>query len=115
MVPALEVTLLAQAFEELKSQTTRVQGRSGLESDVAFDMISTDSFLAGIATRLLKGKPRLSPEERKTLQNALSRNGAWLLAGNEVPLRQWPELSRYGELLEKVRSYCLKVAAARGT
>jgi hypothetical protein len=76
--------------------------------DAVFDMISSDTFIAGIATSMFEGiMPDLA--NRRILTRGLLSGSRWCLSnGQYVDLSEVEEVQSYARQIECVRRECLR-------
>ena len=99
---------LRELYDQMATSSVHAQDYRGAISDVAFDIITADSFLAGIASAIIN---RNSPDtvHLRSLKRSLLEGTYWILTnGEKGDLLPYPELLRHARLLEEVRAQCLK-------
>jgi hypothetical protein len=99
---------LAEAFKKLASYKTSGT-YTGVIDDAESDIISCDTFVAGIADTILNHKT--VPYENRAFLKQVSLVGSSyrLPDGHEVDLTQEPELLQYARLIEEVRRLCAEI------
>ena len=101
------MTRLNDLLEQLRLTPIRVGQYQDLLGDVAFELATADTFIAGIATELLERR-RPSHAAMPILQRPLLERAAWVMStGQNVDLSDQLELLRAAELLEQLRRECL--------
>jgi hypothetical protein len=100
---------LAQLLKRLQHTTIDVNSYTGRVAEVAFDLTTFDSFIAGLATRLVSGGAP-TYEEQGLLKRELPLTGTvWTLdSGEKVDLVMFPELLAHARLVESLRVAGLK-------
>jgi hypothetical protein len=98
---------LITAFERLKYLSVPVAEYEDEAQDAAFDITTTDTFVAGIADTILRGKT-VSAEHRPVVAHPFLRgDGFWLCADAPAfDLNPFPELLEYATAIERVRKLC---------
>lgn len=77
-------------------------------ADAAFEVLSADTFIAGIASTLLAGK-RPDAQHMAVLRRDYLLDATWLLSdGRRVDLSLAPELFAHASLVEQVRRECIR-------
>jgi hypothetical protein len=78
--------------------------------DVVFEIITTDSYVAGIASKVLDGCS-VAPEERALVSSSLLDGGhLWRLSNGQVTdLTEKPEILQLAVRIEKLRRTCNRV------
>ena len=95
---------LRTAYAALRGRSVNVNDYAGEQHALAFDLVTVDTFVGGIASRLLDGES-VTKEERNILRLPFIRNGIW--QGHEVrnaPLTHNEQILEYAEAIEKTRN-----------
>jgi hypothetical protein len=80
--------------------------------DVVFEMVTADTYIAGVADRLLHG-PKIREEHRRIISQDQLHGNAWILQdGTRFDLTPYPELLEYARIIENVRQACLRACRA---
>jgi hypothetical protein len=109
MVSSKVRSKLVEAFETLKNSTLDIHNYSGNDFDVVFDIISTDTFIAGIVDRIIDGQ-NIDQQENVILKKKYLENTCWITTeGNLLPLEHLPEVLEYAQVLQKVQQLCAKI------
>lgn len=109
MVPSKIVSELNFFYETVKSQTITPHDYSGDDADIVFEIITAETFVAGIACTLLNLKS-IKLNEKLILGNELMKNGEWLLEnGGKFSLWHLTEVMEYAKNVEALRIACLKI------
>lgn len=109
MVSSEMTSELVKLFDILKSKTLDIHSYSGDDFDVVFDLISTDSFLAGIADRVIEGKS-VTYDEIIILKQKNMDGTDWITTeGSYISLEHLPEVLTYAQLLDSMRKLILRV------
>src|SRR4051794_27142189 len=104
----MKINRLRELFDQMSSCRVRMQDYTGPISDVVFDMLTADAFLAGIATTLIDRAP-LQSAHRLTLDAPLLEGSMWVLAdGRKIDLMAHPALLQYARVLDDMRVECQK-------
>lgn len=99
---------LRQIFDELRSQSVDPSAYSGRLADAAFEIVSADTFIAGIASALLDGR-RPSEQEEAILHRDYLIGSSWMTDdGDRIELGAAIELCDYARLVERLKVECLR-------
>jgi hypothetical protein len=108
MIPAQLQRDLRKCFEDLKAQPLNVNRYDGPEGDLAFDITTADSFVAGILSCILDGAT-ISEQAEAVLREPMLVGQTW--CGCQTPdayLGDLPELLKNAEIMERARILCLE-------
>ncbi len=99
---------LDRVFEQLKETRIDLTAYDASAEEVAFELTTFDTFIAGAATTVLSGCAP-SPEVEHVLERPLPLRGTiWSTQSDrEVDLADVPELLNYARIIEAVRKSCL--------
>ena len=98
---------LRLAFKELAETSIKLNDYRGKLSDIAFDLSITDSFIAGIADRILGGDLITSDEIALLRKPFLHDETFWTTTdGLCADLEHSPELLGFASKIEEVRRIC---------
>ena len=100
---------LERLFLRLQRSVVDTTTYKGLAAEVAFDLATFDTFVAGTARALLSGRaPTI--QDGSVLQRSLPLKGSlWTTeSGQQVDLTDFPELLAHATLLESVRKECAR-------
>jgi hypothetical protein len=101
-------TRLQDMYDELSHRPINVAAYDGEFGDVAFDICTADTFVAGIAATLLEGR-RPDASHRCVCERENLTGPYWALDdGRRVDLRPVPELYTHARLVEALRRECLR-------
>jgi hypothetical protein len=77
---------------------------------VVFEMITTDSFIAGIANKILDGEP-VNPEEQGLLSFPFFEEERWWQRGHGqmFDLQEYPEVREVAMNIERLRRKCKEI------
>lgn len=104
----LEDHLKSMAIE-LSNQSISLYKYKGDDAEIAFDIVTSDTFIAGIADKLIE-RISLSTEETSLLEKKLLVNGEWFCNdGHTHSLNHLPELKKYAGKIEELRIICRKI------
>ena len=99
---------LRESFEQLQTSAVDLNRYEGSQLDWAFDIVTLDSYVAGLATRLLAGET-VPFEDRPILfcepylvDNLW--NGHW---ARNVDLTGIPEMLKCAQAIERTRAACV--------
>ena len=104
------VEQLEAAFRELANQSAK-RFYDGPADEVAADLTSSDSAIAGIAYTVLSGK-RPPPEHITILRKPIfpTDEDTWkTISGEVVRLSDYPELLHYAAVIDRVRRVTLEL------
>jgi hypothetical protein len=109
MVSSQMMHRLRDEFDTIESQSIDPQNYAGDDSDVVFDIITAETFVAGIASKILDSKT-ISSEEKQILNKEFVKGGNWLRAdGSEYSLWHLPDVKEYVRSIEALRVICLQL------
>lgn len=102
---------LEMCFEKLRRAKLSPLDYQGALGDVVFDILSAESFVAGVAHRLLGGQQMLY-EHGSVITDELLRDNAWI-SQCRVPfdLTPYPEVLEYARMIDETRKACLRVSS----
>jgi hypothetical protein len=104
---------LRQLFDQSSKTSVSVRKYQGQTADAAFEICTADTFVAGIASRVLEGQ---KPESAflAILANPLMNGTCWVMPDKQlVDLSATPELLQAARLVEDLRMECRKVVDSR--
>ena len=103
---------IRQCFEELKRHSVDPHNYSGLLSDVVFEIITADTYIAGIASRIMDGEV-IEVGERPFLGKPLLIDKyLWQrFTGAVFDLRGHADISEYAIKVERLREKCHQALA----
>ena len=105
---------LIETFGILKTSTLNIHSYSGSDFDTVFDIISADTFIAGIADKIIEGHT-VSQQEKAILNKKLLENKSWITTDGEIKsLEHLPEVLNYAYLLQNIQHLCRRVVAEAG-
>jgi hypothetical protein len=97
---------IRQCFEELKHHSVDPHNYSDLLFDVVFEIITPDTYIAGIASRIVDGEV-IEVGERFFLGKSLFKDKYWWRPTGEVfDLRSHADISEYAIKVERLREKC---------
>ncbi len=102
--------MLRESYSKLQTYSLDVNAYDDWQQDVVFDMTTIDTYLAGLASRLLSGQAITREEKTMLLYPFLVDevwNGHWV---RQTDLSGIPEILRYAQVIEQTRASCLKCA-----
>jgi hypothetical protein len=106
MVPPKAVTV-KEALAKLREYAVDVNDYAGGIADVAFEIVTADTFLAGIADSWLSGAVMDSSSRVIVIVQRLLDGRIWVAEqGQRYDLSQWPELLEYARRIESLRKAC---------
>jgi hypothetical protein len=109
----MSIKKLQQLSDALRHKTTNVNRYSGLLAEVAFELVTADTFIAGIASSLLE-ESAVAQAELALLERRFLIGTDWMLPnGSTVDLRNEPELLGHAQVLEALKVECLARSANR--
>lgn len=101
-------TKLQTLYNELSQRTSDPRRFRGELADVAFEILSADTFVGGLAATLLEGK-HPDQSHRQVLTRPLLAGLSWLLDdGRRIDLSTAPELHAHAKLVEQLRVECVR-------
>lgn len=104
MVSAKEIAELKEQYEALTKRSIDLDDYPGPLFQLVFEIITADTFVAGISSKILDGDP-IEPEERVVLANPLLERERWWKSedGQLIDLQEYRELREYALGLERLR------------
>ena len=109
MVPSEIVPKLRQAYGALRDYVVDINDYEGTDEDVVFEIVTLDTFVAGIADKLLRNRS-ISEDERRILERRQLRGSYWVLkTGESVSLLHLPEVLEYVQVIVEVQNLCLEL------
>lgn len=95
-------------YDELSKRTSDPARFGGELADVAFEVVSADTFVGGLAATLLEGK-HPDQSHRQVLTRPLLVGSSWLLDdGRRIDLSTVAELHSHARLVEQLRVECVR-------
>ena len=100
---------IQKLYNVLKKTPIDLFSYDGEMKDIAFDITLTDSYVAGIADRIVNNEPPLKNAELKSLHYPFVVDGQywWFKKSRKVDLEPFPDLLKLATLLETLRIKCL--------
>jgi hypothetical protein len=94
-------------YEVVRYQSIDPHKYSGESFDVVCEIITADTFVAGIASKLLDGST-IDPIERQIIGDPLITDQHWWKrgSGQKFDFHAFPEICQVVQSLEKLRSLC---------
>ena len=93
-------------YEELAELSLDIHKYSGPLFDVIFEIITVDSYVAGIASKLLDINT-ITPEERAFVATRKLMEGMWRRDDGQLfDIRPYPEVKVVADTVERLRSKC---------
>jgi hypothetical protein len=110
MVSTKEIDELRRCFEVLGEHSLDLHQFTGELSSVVFEMFTADSFIAGIASKMLDRDP-VPNDERIIVSKPLLIEGRWWrqMSGNLFDLKDQPDVLQLALHIERLRSSCNKI------
>src|SRR5262245_56389938 len=107
MVSSKLTAELKRAFDRLQNASLDIHQYPSPLFDIVFEIISADTFVAGIASRLIDGDT-VGPDERAIVEEPLLVERRWwkLENGQLFDLQPYPELSEAALAVESLRLKC---------
>jgi len=101
------MTEIKSLFEVLAEHSIDIHEYTGRMFDVVFEIFTADTFVAGIASKLLNGDS-VSPEERVFIASPMLIEGRWWKCedGQSVDIRPYPRVQVLADAVEKLRHKC---------
>jgi hypothetical protein len=108
MIPFQLETDLRNCFEDLKTQPLNVNRYDGPEGDLAFDITTADTFIAGILSSILD-RATISEQAKAVLRDPMLVGLTWRgRQTQDAYLGDLPELLKNAEIIERARVLCLE-------
>jgi hypothetical protein len=99
---------LKAMLNAMKTASINPADYAGAMFDVVFDIITADTYVAGVATKLVDGE-RVDPAEAAYVSRPLLKGSAWLYEGQEFDLSQHPAAFKAAEAVERTRAICARI------
>lgn len=103
---------LRDSCHRLQACSVALNDYSGSLLDIALDLVTVDTFVAGLASKILDSQT-LTPQERQILLRPFLTGSVW--NGHEIrlaDLTEVPELLAYAQAIEQTRVSCLDAVGA---
>jgi hypothetical protein len=113
MVSPKLINLIRDLYDALAELSLDVHEYSGPLFDVVFDVVTADSFVAGIARKLLDGNT-ITPEERAFIARPRLMNGGWWRCddGQLFDIRPYARVKVVADAVERLRCKCDKALSS---
>lgn len=107
MVPPEIIREIKQCYDALAQHSLDPHSYTEPVFQVVFEIITADTFIAGIASKILDGDP-VEPEDRVILSNPLLIGGHWWRCdnGQVFDVRKHEEVRRIAVNIERLRKKC---------
>ncbi len=107
MVSAKVTAEIRHCYEALKEQRLDIHRYSGPLFDVVFEVVTADTFVAGVASKLID-RETVAPEERSVVTTPLLMEDRWWRCddGQMFDLEPYPEIRRVATSIEGLRAKC---------
>jgi hypothetical protein len=112
MVPP-EMMKLHELVNHLQGLAPDIHSYPASVGDALFDLFTVDTFVAGIADRLLSGMS-VQVASHTVLRTPIPvTNSYWVSDdGREIDLREYPEILAFVQVLEELRQECWAIVSA---
>lgn len=110
MVPSQVIEEIKQCYEALARQSIDPHAYMDSMFQVVFEIITADTFIAGIASKILDGDP-IDPEELVVVSSPLLIEGRWWKCndGQMYDVQGHAEVRQVAMSIEKLRKKCYEV------
>lgn len=99
---------IESGYDSIESQTLDLREYHGNDFDVIFEIISAETFIAGIASKLLASE-FTNNNDMAILRREFIRGGNWVRDdGSEYSLWHLPDVLEYARKMESLRVLCLR-------
>jgi hypothetical protein len=104
---------IMRCYEALREQRLDIHRYSGPLLDVVFEMITADTFVAGVARKLMDGD-LVAPKERIVVRDPLLLEDRWWRcdAGQLFDLEPYEEIRMVATSIESLRAKCKDALSA---
>ncbi|MCU7863832.1 MAG: hypothetical protein KZQ92_07620 [Candidatus Thiodiazotropha sp. (ex Lucinoma borealis)] len=100
---------LKDAYKKTCNQTININDYAGTDFDILFDILTAETFIAGLADRLIEGET-IDTLERSILERQLFSGKVWHLDnGEECVLSHDLEILTYAKQVENLRNICMRI------
>jgi hypothetical protein len=107
MVSPTIMTEIKNLFEVLAEHSIDIHEYTGRMFDIVFEIVTADTFVAGIASKLINGHA-VTPEERVFVASPMLIEGRWWRCedGQSVDIGPYPKVRVVADAVEKLRRKC---------
>jgi hypothetical protein len=107
MVSSELIREIGKRYEALTQTSIELGKYSGLLFDLAFEITTAETFVAGVATKIIDHS-RLTAEDRLIVGRPFMLEGRWWKcnSGGVFDLGEHPEISRAAVAIEELRATC---------
>lgn len=94
-------------YEALTEQSLDIHEYSDRMFDVVFDIITADTYVAGVATKIIDGDP-IAPKERNFIGRPLLMEDRWWRCddGELFDIQRYPRVKLVASTVESLRHKC---------
>jgi hypothetical protein len=110
-----ELKELDQIFSDLKNCYVNISKyKENPIFDALFDIVTTDTYVAGIATTLLNGKSVDRSNFIVVTTKYLRDKKYWIMGdGREIDISEYEEILKYAETIEETRKECYSILKSK--
>ena len=110
MVPSKVIAEIKQSYEALARQSIDPHNYTGYLFQVVFEIITADTFIAGIASKILDGEP-IEPEDRAVVSSPVLIEERWWQCddGQMYDVQGHAEVRQVAMNIEKLRKKCYDI------
>ena len=103
---------LRASMEVMRRTSVRAADYEGPLFDVVFDILTADTFVAGIATKILDGESIPHNERVIVVRSPLVVKNSWLYEGRPFDLSAHPAILAVAHAVEHTRDLCCRIIDA---
>ncbi len=113
MVSSKIIKEIKQCYETLAQQSLDPHNYTGPLFQVVFEIITADTFIAGIASKILNRDP-IEPEERVVINNPVLIEDRWWRCdnGQMFDVYEYTEVRQVAMNIERLRGKCNEVVTS---
>jgi hypothetical protein len=102
---------LRESLQAMSRSNVNIADYEGTLFDVVFDILTADTFVAGIATKILDGES-IPPNERVVIRNPLLEKNSWIYERQPFDLSAHPAVLTVARAVEHTRALCCRIIDA---
>ena len=109
MVSSELIREIETRFTALTRSSIELSNYTGSVFDVAFEITTAETFVAGIASKII-GRNRMTAQDKSLVQDPYLRDGRWWQCdnGSVFDLSVNPEINRMAQAVEQLRASCAR-------
>ncbi len=112
MGSTVRIEELRASWEGMRRSSVNPADYEGTLFDVVFDILTADTFVAGIATKILDGESIPHNERVIVVRSPLVVKNSWLYEGRPFDLSAHPTSLAVARAVENTRALCCRIIDA---